>query len=67
MIAPARRGGRPRNVNLCEVLNAIFYVFSTGCQWNALPKDLPPKRTAHYYFIRLAIIRIVLLTNQPLA
>jgi len=33
-----------------EVLNAIFYVLSTGCQWQALPKDLPPKSTAHNYF-----------------
>ena len=33
MIPPAKRGGRPREVNLREVLNAIFYVLSTGCQW----------------------------------
>jgi transposase len=50
-IPPAKRGGRPRDVNLREVLNAIFYVLSTGCQWQALPKDLPPKSTAHYYFM----------------
>jgi transposase len=31
--------------------NAIFYVLSTGCQWQALPKDLPPKSTAHSYFM----------------
>ena len=48
---PARRGGRPRDVNVREVLNAVFYVLSTGCQWKALPKDLPPKSTAHYYFM----------------
>ena len=46
MIPPGRRGGRPRGVNLREVLNAIFYVLATGCQWQALPKDLPPKSTA---------------------
>ena len=51
MIPPAKRGGRPRDVNVREVLNAIFYVLSTGSQWNALPKDLPPKSTAHYYFM----------------
>ncbi len=51
MIPPAKRGGRPRDVNVREVLNAIFYVLSTGCQWQALPKDLPPKSTAHYYFM----------------
>jgi transposase len=51
LIPPARRGGRRRTVNVREVLNAIFYVLSTGCQWNALPKDLPPKSTAHFYFM----------------
>lgn len=45
--------GRKREVNVREVINAIFYVLSTGCQWNALPKDLPPKSTAHDYFILL--------------
>jgi transposase len=45
MIPPAKRGGRPREVKVREVLNAIFYVLSTGCQWNGLPKDLPPKST----------------------
>jgi transposase len=50
-IPPAKRGGRPRDVKLREVLNAIFYVLSTGCQWQALPKDLPPKSTAHSYFM----------------
>ena len=33
MIPPARRGGRPRDVNVREVLNAVFYVLATGCQW----------------------------------
>src|SRR2546427_9430221 len=51
LIPPARRGGRPRDVNPREVLNAIFYVLATGCQWQALPKDLPPKSTAHHYFM----------------
>src|ERR1700675_100244 len=50
LIPPAQRGGRRREVNVREVLNAIFYVLSTGCQWQALPKDLPPKSTAHHYF-----------------
>jgi transposase len=35
-----------------EVLNAVFYVLSTGCQWQALPKDLPPKSTVWGYFSR---------------
>jgi transposase len=46
MIPPGRRGGCPRCVNLREVLNAIFYVLGTGCQWQALPKDLRVKSTA---------------------
>ena len=50
MIRPAKRGGRPRTVDIREVLNAIFYVLSTGCQWPALPKDLPPKSTVWDYF-----------------
>lgn len=49
MIPPAKHGGRRREVNIREVLNGIFYVLSTGCQWNALPKDLPPKSTIYDY------------------
>ena len=49
MIPPAKRGGRKRSVNLREVLNGIFYVLSTGCQWNAVPTDLPPKSTLYDY------------------
>jgi putative transposase len=37
LIPPAKRGGQPRTVNVREVLNAIFYVLWTGCQWKALP------------------------------
>lgn len=37
-------------MNLREVLNGIFYVLSTGCQWQAIPKDLLPKSTVHHYF-----------------
>jgi transposase len=50
LIPPAKRGGRRRSVNVREVLNGIFYVLSTGCQWPALPKDLPPKSTVYDYF-----------------
>jgi transposase len=51
LIPPARHGGRKRSVDTREVLNAIFYVLWTGCQWKALPKDLPPKSTVHDYLI----------------
>ena len=39
MIPPGRHGGRRRSVNVREVLNGIFYVLWTGCQWKALPKE----------------------------
>jgi transposase len=51
LIPPAKRGGRKRSVGLREVVNGIFYVLSTGCQWQALPKDLPPKSTVHSYLM----------------
>ena len=49
LIPPAKRGGRPRSVDLREIVNALLYVLSTGCQWLALPKDLPPKSSAWDY------------------
>lgn len=49
LIAPAKRGGRPRKVNLRETVNGIFYVLATGCQWRALPKDFGPKSTVWEY------------------
>ena len=50
LIPPARRVGRSRSINEREGRNAIFYVLVTGCQWQALPKDLLPKSTAHFCF-----------------
>jgi transposase len=51
-IPPARRGGRRRTVNIREVLNGLLYVLSTGCQWRAIPRDLPPRGTIFEYFAR---------------
>jgi len=51
LIPPSKRGGRKREVNVREILNAIFYVLWTGCQWKALPKDFPPKSTVHWYLM----------------
>ena len=48
-IAPAKRGGRKREVDEREIMNAIMYVLSTGCQWRALPKDFPPRSTVWHY------------------
>ena len=50
LIPPAKRGGRPRTVNMREVLNAIIYVLKTGCQWDHLPHDFPPKGSVYHYF-----------------
>jgi transposase len=50
-IPPAKPGGNKRTVDLREVMNGVMYVLSTGCQWRALPKNLPPKSTVHDYLI----------------
>jgi putative transposase len=52
LIRPAKRGGGKREVDLREVLNGILYVLSTGCQWRAVPKDLPACSTVHGYLQR---------------
>src|ERR1700719_946844 len=46
---PSKRG-RPRKVDLREVVNAIHYVNRTGCQWRYLPHDFPPYTTVHTYY-----------------
>ncbi len=50
LIPASKRGGRPRNADMRDVLNAIFYVVKTGCQWSMLPRDFPPKGTVFHYF-----------------
>ena len=42
--------GRPRDVDMREVINAFTYIGKTGCQWPMLPHHLPAKSTVHYYF-----------------
>ncbi len=42
--------GRPREVDLREILNGIFYVLHEGCTWRAMPHDLPPWQTVYNYF-----------------
>src|SRR3954468_11628134 len=49
-LIPVYPGGRPRKTNLRDVVDAVFYVLRTGCQWRYLPKDFPPKSTAWRYF-----------------
>jgi putative transposase len=50
LLPPAKHGGRPRTVNLREIVNTILYLNRTGCQWDMLPHDLLPKSTAYEYF-----------------
>ena len=50
LIPPAKRGGNKRTVDVREVVNGVMYILSTGCQWAALPKDLPPRSTVNDYF-----------------
>jgi transposase len=49
-LIPVYPGGRPRQTNLRDVVDAVFYVLRTGCQWRYLPKDFPPKSTVWRYF-----------------
>jgi putative transposase len=46
------KGGRPRSVNMREVLNTILYLVRSGCQWDMLPHDLLAKSTVYDYFAR---------------
>lgn len=46
----AKPGGRPRRVDIRQVVNALFYLVKTGCQWRLLPREYPPWQTVYYYF-----------------
>ena len=50
LLPPSRHVGRPREVDLRTVMDAILYILATGCQWRALPKNFPPYTTVQYYF-----------------
>src|SRR5215475_5340417 len=50
LIAAAKHGGRPREVDMREVINTILYLNRTGCQWDMLPHDLLPQSTVYEYF-----------------
>jgi putative transposase len=49
-LIPVPTVGRPRTNDMREVLNAIFYLNRSGCQWDMLPHDLPPKSTVYRHF-----------------
>ena len=50
MIPDPKLGGRPREVDMWEILNAIFYILREGCRWRALPGDFPAWQTVYTYF-----------------
>lgn len=54
LIPPAKPGGRPRGVDVREVINGILYVLRTGCAWRCMPHDLPCFKTCWYYFDRFS-------------
>ncbi len=70
LIAPLLPGpkpvGRPRVANLREVVNAILYMASTGCQWRMLPKDFPPFTTVQNYFYAWRDIGVLRAINNTL-
>jgi transposase len=50
LIRRTKRGGNRRHVDEREIVNGLMYILSTGCQWRAIPKDLPPRSTLYDYF-----------------
>jgi transposase len=50
LIPPGKTGGGKRRVIMREVVNGLMCILSTGCQWRAIPKDLPPKSSVYGYF-----------------
>lgn len=50
LLPAANHRGRPRTTDLRDVVEAIFYILSTGCQWRALPHEFPPYSTVQGYF-----------------
>ena len=50
LIPPPKSGGGKRTRDMRDVIDGLMYVLSTGCQWRAIPKDLPPRSTVYDYF-----------------
>ena len=49
LIPAAKSGGNKRTVDVRSIVDGLMYILSTGCQWRAIPKDLPPRSTLHDY------------------
>lgn len=50
LIPSAKSGGRERKIDIREVINAIFYLLKSGCQWRMIPNDFPKWQTVYDYF-----------------
>src|SRR5258707_6195708 len=50
LIPAGKTGGGKRTVIMREGVNGLMYILSTGCQWRAIPKDLPPRSSVYDYF-----------------
>lgn len=50
LIPQAKRGGRPRSVDMQAVVNAILYILCAGCAWRMMPSDFPCWQTVYHYF-----------------
>ena len=66
LLPKKRRPGRPREVNLRDIIDAILYILATGCQWRALPRDFPPFTTVQYYFYGWRDRRVFVRLNHVL-
>ena len=52
LIPPPKPGGRPRALDMRQVVNAIVYLDRAGCQWRMLPREYPNWKTVYWYFTR---------------
>jgi putative transposase len=66
MLPAAKRGGRPRTTDMRDVVEAILFLASSGCQWRMLPKEFPPVSTVRGYFYRWREMGLFETINQLL-
>lgn len=50
LLPPSNSRGRPREIDLREIINAIMYLLKSGCTWRLLPNDFPAWEKVYYYF-----------------
>src|SRR4028118_1687253 len=52
LLPASNRRGRPRTLDRRQIVNAIFYLLRTGCQWRLLPRDMPSWSTVYVFYRR---------------